>query len=81
MGCGERARNDKGGRFLRIPITLPFDSHGAADTLESCEVCCSACILLIIGQMLHWERFREAGRHGKETPVSVSETLYVFLLA
>lgn len=63
---------------LSLSLFSFFNSHGDVDTLESYEVCCSACVLPVIGQVQHWdmERNRAMGRimgrkkHGICLPLS-----------
>lgn len=71
---------------MSFAVSIFFlNSHGVADTLESYEVCCSACVLPVIGQVQHWDMERKQ-RHGKDHGLqkdmeSVYSSLLLFFLS
>lgn len=77
----------EGGGVLPMSFTVSvfffFNSHGVADTLESYEVCCSACVLPVIGQVQHWdvERNRDGKDHGLQKFMESVCTSLLFYLA
>lgn len=83
----------KEGAVLRMSFAVSgffcffFNSHGVTDTLESYEVCCSACVLLVIGQSVsaalgYGEKQRDGKDHGLQKHVeSVYSSIFLFWLS